>query len=91
MFKGTSDKVTPFFRLKKGSAKFTMRQTQKGKGIFSTRLEVDLVNADSGQLVNYLCHNSTEATQTASADIQVDGNYVLAVSCASGWDVSVKQ
>jgi hypothetical protein len=90
-FSGTSSKVTPFFHLKKGAAKFTIHQKRKGKGVFASRLQVDLVNADTGALVSYLCHNSTEETQTAKADIAADGNYVLAVSDADSWDVSFTQ
>ena len=66
-FSGTTDKVTPFFTLRKGSAKFTMHQKLKAK--FSSRLEVDLVNADTGALVSYLCHNAIEPVQTSTADI----------------------
>ena len=88
-FSGTTDKVTPFFQLKKGSAKFTMHQ--KRKGTFSARLEVDLINADTGALVSYLCHNASDPTQTATADIQAPGNYVLQVSGGDSWDVSFAQ
>jgi hypothetical protein len=88
-FNGTSDKVTPFFPLKKGAAKFIMHQ--KRKGTFSARLEVDLFNADTGALVSYLCHNAVEPMLTATADIQAPGNYLLQVSGGDSWDVSFAQ
>lgn len=88
-FSGTADKVTPFFKLGKGSAKFTMHQKLKGK--FSSRLEVDLINGDTGTLVKYLCHNSTAPEQTANVDIPAAGNYVLVVSGGDSWDISYKQ
>ena len=88
-FTGTTDKVTPFFHLKKGSAKFTMHQKLKGK--FSSRIEVDLFNADTGALVSYLCHNATEPTQTAKTDIPAAGAYILEVSGGDSWDVSYTQ
>ena len=87
-FSGTTDKVTPFFPLKKGLAKFTMHQ--KRKGAF-TRLEVDLINGDTGALVTYLCHNAVEPTLTATIDIQAPGNYVLQISGGDSWDVSFAQ
>ncbi len=88
-FSGTTDRVSPFFHLKKGSAKFTMHQQLKGK--FSSRLQVVLYNADTGDLVNYLCHNSTSPTQTASADIPAAGNYILEITGGDSWDVSYTQ
>src|SRR5271157_6366669 len=88
-FSGTTDKVTPFFNLKKGSVKFTMQQKLKAK--FSSRLEVDLVNADTGVLVSYLCHNAIEPVQTSTADIPAAGTYVLAVTGGDIWDVSYVQ
>jgi len=89
VFSGTTNKVSPFFHLKKGSAKFTMHQ--KSNGRFPSRLEVTLYNADNGTLVNYLCHNSTEATQTATEDIKAAGNYVLGIIGGDSWDVSYTQ
>ncbi len=88
-FSGTTDKVSPFFHLKKGSAKFTMHQKLKGK--FSSRLEVDLINADTGAFMSYLCHNAIEPTQMAKVDIPVAGNYILEVSGGDNWDVSYTQ
>jgi len=88
-FSGTTNKVTPFFRLKKGSAKFTMHQKLKGR--FSSRLEVDLINADTGAFVSYLCHNAIEPTQTAKVDISAAGDYILEVSGGDNWDVSYVQ
>ncbi|MGD0591998.1 MAG: hypothetical protein ABSA44_14555 [Bacteroidota bacterium] len=88
-FTGTTNKVTPFFHLKKGSAKFTMHQKLKGK--FSSRLEIDLINADTGAFVSYLCHNAIEPTQTAKADIPAAGTYILEVSGGDNWDVSYAQ
>jgi hypothetical protein len=89
VFSGTTNKVSPFFHLKKGSAKFTMHQKPNGR--FPSRLEVTLYNADNGTLVNYLCHNSTEATQTATEDIKAAGNYVLGIIGGDSWDVSYTQ
>jgi hypothetical protein len=88
-FSGTTNKVTPFFHLKAGAATFTMNQ--KPKGQFSARLAVDLVNADTGAHVSYLCHNSTQPTQTAKADIPAEGNYVLEVIGGDTWDISYSQ
>lgn len=88
-FSGTTNKVTPFFHLKKGPAKFTMHQKLKGQ--FSSRLEIDLINADTGVFVSYLCHNATEPTQTATADIPAAGNYILEVTGGDSWDVSFTQ
>jgi hypothetical protein len=80
--------VTPFFHLNKGSAVFTMHQKLKGQ--FSSRLEINLINADRGVFVTNLCHNATEPTQTAKADIPATGNYILEVSGGDNWDVSYK-
>jgi hypothetical protein len=88
-FSGTTNKVTPFFHLKKGSVKFTMQQKLKGR--FSSRLEVVLINADTGVFVSYLCHNATEPTQTAKADVAAAGTYILEVSGGDSWDISYKQ
>jgi hypothetical protein len=88
-FSGTTNKVTPYFHLKKGSAKFMMHQKLKGR--FSPRLEVELINADTGTFVRYLCHNTIEPTQTAAADIPADGNFILEVSGGDNWDVSYSQ
>jgi hypothetical protein len=88
-FSGTTNKVTPFFHLKKGSAKFTMHQKLKGR--FSSRLEVDLFNADKSVFVSNLCHNATEPTQTAKVDIPAAGSYILEISGGDSWDVSYKQ
>jgi len=87
-FSGTTNKVTPFFHLKKGPAKFTMHQQLKGR--FSSRLEINLVNADTGIFVTNLCHNATEPIQTAKSDIPATGNYILEVSGGDNWDVSYK-
>jgi hypothetical protein len=87
-FNGTTNKVTPFFHLNKGSAVFTMHQKLKGQ--FSSRLEINLINADRGVFVTNLCHNATEPTQTAKADIPATGNYILEVSGGDNWDVSYK-
>ncbi len=88
-FSGTSDKVTPFFHLKKGPAKFTMNQKPKGK--FSARLWVILINADTGSFVTELCHNAEEPTLKAKADIPAAGNYILQVAGGNSWDVSFTQ
>jgi hypothetical protein len=88
-FSGTTNKVTPFFHLKAGSATFTMNQKLKGR--FSSRLEVNLVNADTGAYVTNLCHNSTNPTLTAKADIKEAGNYVLEVIGGDTWDISYAQ
>ena len=88
-FSGTTNKVTPFFHLKKGSAKFTMHQKLKGR--FSSRLEVVLINADIGVFVSYLCHNATDPTQTANVDVPAAGTYILEVSGGDSWDISHEQ
>jgi hypothetical protein len=88
-FKGEKNIVTPFFHLKKGSANFTMHQKLKTQ--FASRLNVTLYNADTGELVNNLCHNDTSPTQTAAKDIPAEGNYVLEVSGGGSWDVSYTQ
>ena len=88
-FSGTTDKVTPFFQLKKAPAKFTMHQQRKGQ--FSSRLAINLINADTGAYVSNLCHNAIQPTQTATVDIPVTGNYVLEVNGGDTWDVSYTQ
>ncbi len=88
-FSGTTDKVTPFFHLNAGPARFTMNQKRKGQ--FSSRIEVNLVNADTGAYVGNLCHNATEPTQKASVDIREAGNYILEVIGGDTWDVSYTQ
>jgi hypothetical protein len=88
-FSRTTNKVTPFFHLKAGSATFTMNQKLKGR--FSSRLEVNLVNADTGAYVTNLCHNSTDPTQTAKVDIKEAGNYILEVIGGDTWDISYAQ
>ena len=88
-FSGTTNKVTPFFHLKAGSAKFTMNQKRKGQ--FSPRLEVNLINADTGAHVSNLCHNAVEPTQNAKVDIREAGNYILEVIGGDTWDVSYTQ
>ena len=88
-FSGTTNKVTPFFHLKKGSTKFTMHQKLKGR--FSSRLEVVLINANTGVFVSYLCHNATDPTQTANVDVPAAGTYILEVSGGDSWDISYKQ
>ena len=89
-FNGTTNKVTPFFPLKKGPAKFTMHQNQV-KGPFAARLEINLVNADTGVYVGNLCHNATEPNPWATVDVPVAGNYILQVSGGDTWDVSYAQ
>lgn len=81
---GTS--VTPFFHLDAGSTTFTITQNLKGQ--FSVPIEVELVNADTGDLVTYLVHNEREATQTVTKDIDVAGNYIMRVSCGGTWTIS---
>jgi hypothetical protein len=88
-FSGTTNKVTPCFHLKAGSAKFTMNQKRKGQ--FSSRLEVNLVNADTGSYVSNLCHNETEPTLNATVEIPDAGNYILEVFGGDAWDVSYAQ
>jgi hypothetical protein len=88
-FSGTTDKVTPFFHLRAGSATFTMNQKLKGR--FSSRLEVNLVNADTGAYVTNLCHNSTEPTPRAKVDISEAGNYILEVIGGDTWEISYAQ
>ncbi|MGD0589904.1 MAG: hypothetical protein ABSA44_03780 [Bacteroidota bacterium] len=88
-FSDTTDKVTPFFNLNKGSATFTMHQKLKGQ--FSMRLEVALYDANTGKIVSDLCHNDASPTLEATADIPEDGTYILEVSGGDSWDVSYKQ
>jgi len=88
-FSGTTGKVTPFFHLKAGSATFTMNQKLKGR--FSARLEVNLVNADTGAYVTNLCHNSTNPTLTAKVNISNAGTYILEVIGGDTWEISYAQ
>jgi hypothetical protein len=88
-FSGTTNKVTPFFHLNKGSAVFTMHQKLKGQ--FSSRLEINLYDANTGMFVSNLCHNDTSPTLTATRDIPEGGTYILEVSGGDSWDVSYKQ
>jgi hypothetical protein len=64
---------------------------QKLKGRFSSRLEVNLVNADTGAYVTNLCHNSTEPTPRAKVDISEAGNYILEVIGGDTWEISYAQ
>jgi hypothetical protein len=89
IFSDTTDKVTPFFNLNKGSATFTMHQKLKGQ--FSMRLEVALYDANTGKIVSDLCHNDASPTLEATADIPEAGSYILEVSGGDSWDVSYKQ
>jgi hypothetical protein len=88
-FSDTTNKVTPFFNLNKGSATFTMHQKLKGQ--FSMRLEVALYDANTGKIVSDLCHNDDSPTLEATADIPEAGTYILEVSGGDSWDVSYKQ
>jgi hypothetical protein len=88
-FSGTTNKITPFFHLNKGSTTFTMHQKLKGQ--FSSRLEVGLYDANTGKFVSSLCHNDTSPTLKATADIPEAGTYILEVSGGDSWDVSYKQ
>jgi hypothetical protein len=88
-FRGTTNKVTPFFHLKAGAAKFTMLQKLQGR--FSSRLAVELINADTGAFVSSLCHNATEPTQTATVDLSEAGNFILEVIGGDTWEVSYTQ
>jgi hypothetical protein len=88
-FSGTTNKVTPFFHLKKGSTAFTMHQKLKGQ--FSSRLEINLYDANTGKYVSNLCHNATSPTLKSTVDIQEAGPYILEVVGGDSWDVSYKQ
>jgi hypothetical protein len=88
-FTGTTNKVTPFFHLKKGSTAFTMHQKLKGQ--FSSRLEINLYDAKTGKYVSNLCHNATSPTLKSTVDIQEAGPYILEVVGGDSWDVSYKQ
>ncbi len=88
-FSGTTNKVTPFFRLNKGSASFTIHQKLKGR--FSSRIQVTLFNADTGAMVTNLCRNSTTAEIKARADVPAAGAYLLEVSGGDSWDISYAQ
>jgi len=88
-FSDTTNKVTPFFSLNKGTAAFTMHQKLKGQ--FSTHLEVALYDANTGKFVSTLCHNDDSPTLEATVDIPEVGTYILEVSGGDKWDVSYKQ
>jgi hypothetical protein len=88
-FSGTTNKVTPFFNLKKGSAAFTM--IQKLEAQWSSRLEINLYDANTGMYVNNLCHNSTTPKQESTVGIPETGPYILEVIGGDSWDVSYKQ
>jgi hypothetical protein len=88
-FKGTANKVTPFFKLKKGTASFTIHQKLKGK--FSARIEVNLYNADSGTLTGNLCHNSTDPELIVKKEVPDPGNYIFEISGGDSWDISYAQ
>ncbi len=88
-FSGTTNKVTPFFHLKKGSAAFTMHQKLKGQ--WSSRLEINIYDANTGKYVGNLCHNSTTPMLNSKVDIPEAGPYVLEVIGGDSWDVSYKQ
>jgi len=79
--------VTPFFALKQGTVTFTVTQhidTSK----FEMPIEVDLINADTGELATYVVHNGDDETQTATYDVPADGNYIMEVSCGGDWEIS---
>ena len=88
-FSGTTNKVTPFFHLKKGSTAFTMHQKLKGQ--WSSRLEINIYDANTGKYVGNLCHNSTTPMLNSKVDIPEAGPYVLEVIGGDSWDVSYKQ
>jgi hypothetical protein len=88
-FSGTTNKVTPFFHLNKGSAAFTMHQKLKGQ--WSSRLEINMYDANTGKYVGNLCHNSTTPALNSKIDIPESGPYVLEVIGGDSWDVSYKQ
>lgn len=88
-FSDAKNKVTAFFHLKKGPAKFTMNQKLQNQ--FSSRLNVTLINADTGEFITNLCHNDTSPTQTVTKDIPVAGNYILEVSGGGTWNISYTQ
>ena len=87
-FSGTTNKVTPFFNLKKGSVAFTMHQKLKGQ--WSSRLEINLYDANTGKYVSNLCHNTTSSTLNSKVDIPQAGTYILEVIGGDNWDVSFK-
>ncbi len=88
-FSGTTNKVTPFFHLNKGSAAFTMHQKLKGQ--WSSRLEINMYDANTGKFVDNLCHNSTTPTLNSKVDVPEAGPYILEVIGGDDWDVSFKQ
>jgi len=88
-FSDTTNKVTPFFSLNKGTAAFTMHQKLKSQ--LSTRLEVALYDAGTGKVVSTLCHNDDSPTLEATVDIPEVGIYILEVSGGDSWDISYKQ
>jgi hypothetical protein len=81
--------VTPYFHLNKGTATFTVNQQLEGK--YSTAADVQLYNADTGEYVADITHNDNTATITSTEDIDVDGNYILGVSCGGDWQISFTQ
>ena len=87
-FSGTTNKVTPFFHLNKGSVAFTMHQKLKGQ--WSSRLEINLYDANTGKYVSNLCHNTTSPTLNSKVDIPQAGTYILEVIGGDSWDVSFK-
>jgi hypothetical protein len=88
MFSGTTNKVTPFFHLNKGSVAFTMHQKLKGQ--WSSRLEINLYDANTGKYVSNLCHNTTSPMLNSKVDIPEAGPYILEVIGGDSWDVSYK-
>ena len=88
-FSGTSNKVIPFFSLKKGSATFTMNQKLKGQ--FSLPLGLVLYDAVTGKFVSDLCHNDNSPTQKTTKDIPETGIYILEVIGCDSWEISYKQ
>lgn len=87
-FSGTTNKVTPFFHLNKGSVTFTMHQKLKGQ--WSSRLEINLYDANTGKHVSNLCHNTTSPTLNSKVDVPQAGTYILEVIGGDSWDVSFK-
>jgi hypothetical protein len=64
---------------------------QKLKSQLSTRLEVTLYDAGTGNVVSTLCHNDDSPTLEATIDIPEVGTYILEVSGGDSWDVSYRQ
>ncbi|WP_128860085.1 hypothetical protein [Methanocella paludicola] len=85
----STNSISPYFHLNKGSATFTVNQQLPGQ--YSVAADVQLYNADTGEWAADITHNDNTATITRTVDIEADGNYIMGVTCGGDWQISFTQ